>query len=191
MQLDSYDDGGLLTALAIVNALAIGHAFGRPAPTGDRLEAMAQVLSTDPTSAAMLRGEDVPGFVVLAEQLRGVFDELDRDDVDAAAARLNDMLAAHPAHPHLAKEDGRWRVHHHSSDAALVPMTTSICAEGLARFIGAGHAARVGVCNAASCDRVYVDLSKNGSRLFCSTACQNRVKAAAFRQRQSTSSASP
>ncbi|MPZ62329.1 MAG: hypothetical protein GEU93_13755 [Propionibacteriales bacterium] len=64
-------------------------------------------------------------------------------------------------------------------------MATSICAEGIARFIGAGNAGRLGTCKATNCDRVYVDLSKNGSRRFCSTACQNRVKAAAFRERQS------
>ncbi|MFC6935784.1 CGNR zinc finger domain-containing protein [Actinomadura yumaensis] len=33
------------------------------------------------------------------------------------------------------------------------------------------------------CDRVYVDTSRNGTRRFCSTACQNRVKTAAFRAR--------
>ena len=32
-------------------------------------------------------------------------------------------------------------------------------------------------------DRVYLDASKNGTRRFCSTACQNRVKAAAHRAR--------
>ena len=31
-----------------------------------------------------------------------------------------------------------------------------------------------------------VDVSRNGTRRFCSTACQNRVKAAAFRERQKT-----
>jgi hypothetical protein len=31
---------------------------------------------------------------------------------------------------------------------------------------------------------VFVDVSRNGTKRFCSTACQNRVKAAAFRARQ-------
>ncbi|WP_456236959.1 CGNR zinc finger domain-containing protein [Actinomadura physcomitrii] len=35
-------------------------------------------------------------------------------------------------------------------------------------------------------DRVYVDTSRNGKRRFCSTACQNRVKTAAFRARAHT-----
>ena len=100
-----------------------------------------------------------------------------------AASRLNVLLADHPAHPHLAKEGGRWRLHHHPVDAALVPMYTSICAEGLARIVGAGGGARLGTCEGPACDRVFADVSKNASRRFCSTACQNRVKAAAFRRR--------
>jgi predicted RNA-binding Zn ribbon-like protein len=31
---------------------------------------------------------------------------------------------------------------------------------------------------------VFVDLSRNGSRRFCSAACQNRTKAAALRARR-------
>ena len=49
--------------------------------------------------------------------------------------------------------------------------------------IGSAQADRLGVCQAPVCDRVYVDASKNGTRRFCSTACQNRVKAAAHRAR--------
>ena len=40
---------------------------------------------------------------------------------------------------------------------------------------------RLGVCTAPRCDRVYVDTSRNGTRRYCSTSCQNRVKTAAFR----------
>jgi predicted RNA-binding Zn ribbon-like protein len=46
------------------------------------------------------------------------------------------------------------------------------------------YADRLGVCSAESCDRVFVDTSRNGTRRFWSTACQNRIKAAAFRHRQ-------
>ena len=113
-----------------------------------------------------------------------MFEDVHGGDVDGAAARLNQLLAEHPAHPHLAKEHGQWRLHHHPADAALVPMYTSICAEGLARMIGAGAVTASARARAPACDRVYVDVSKNASRRFCSTTCQNRVKAAAFRRRQ-------
>ena len=40
-------------------------------------------------------------------------------------------------------------------------------------------------CAADDCSGVLVDLSRNRSRRFCSTACSNRVNVAAFRARQS------
>jgi len=50
--------------------------------------------------------------------------------------------------------------------------------------LGGEYWDRLGVCTAPRCDRVYVDTSRNGSKRFCSTACQNRVKSAAFRERR-------
>ena len=43
---------------------------------------------------------------------------------------------------------------------------------------------RLGVCAADRCDRVFVDVSRNAGKRFCSLSCQNRVKAAAFRGRR-------
>ena len=53
-----------------------------------------------------------------------------------------------------------------------------------APLLGSDLRGRIGVCTAPRCDRVYVDASRNGTRRFCSTSCQNRVKTAAFRARQ-------
>jgi predicted RNA-binding Zn ribbon-like protein len=180
----SYEDSGVVVAVDLVNELALERAFGRPVAAADPLEVLRQILAIDPASAARLRRRDVPGFVALARRLREIFVDLHGGDVDAAAGRLNALLATHPAHPHLAKEHGSWRLHHHPTDAALVPMCTAICAEGMARMLGAGDGTRLGTCDSDDCDRVFLDGSKNASRRFCSTACQNRVKAAAFRRRQ-------
>jgi predicted RNA-binding Zn ribbon-like protein len=183
VQLDGYADAGVLTSVELINELAAGHR-GTAKPTNDILAALARILAVDPPSVAQLRDGDAPGFVGLARRLHEVFDDLHRGDVDAAASQLNDLLAKHPAHPHLSKEEGHWRLHHHPIDAALVPMWTSICAEGMARTIGAGFGERLGTCEAPDCERVFLDVSKNASRRFCSTTCQNRVKAAAFRLRR-------
>jgi len=171
-------DAGVIVAIALANELT------RP-EIEDPKAAIAAILAFDPTSRAMFRSKDVPGFVTLAHRLRKMFASLDDEDVDAAAEQLNSMLAAHPAHQYLAKEEGVWRLHHHPADAPLVPMYTSICAEGMARMIGGGYAERFGICDASNCSRVFFDNSKNGTRRFCSVTCQNRVKTAAFRLRQS------
>jgi len=171
-----------VAAVKLVNQLAPA-AGAAPPPAGQR-RALARILAVDPPSVARLTERDLPAFAALAASLRPVFHDLGRGAVDAAAKRVNDLLARHPAHPHLAREGGRWRLHHHPADTALVPMWAASCAEAVARMIGAGHAARFGVCAAPGCGRVYFDVSKNGSRRFCSTTCQNRVKAAAFRVRR-------
>jgi predicted RNA-binding Zn ribbon-like protein len=185
VELDSYLDAGVFTAVLLINGLTPGNERGRPRPpVSDPLGAVRTAIAIDPPSVARLTADDLAAFTELAERLREVFVALDGGDVDGGAAAVNGLLAEHAATPHLAKEDGRWRLHHHPVDVDVVPMFTAICAEAVARFIGAGHGERLGVCRADACDRVFVDGSRNGSRRFCSTACQNRVKTAAFRRRQ-------
>jgi predicted RNA-binding Zn ribbon-like protein len=188
VQFDSYDHAGARTAVDLVNGLAVAHAFGRTVERRDPRDVIDPILAGDPTWPRP-RMDDIPELVALAARLRAVFDEIDGGDLDGAARRLNDLLAAHPAYPYLAKEGRVWRLHHHPADADLVPMASAICAEALARVIGAGAADRLGTCGADECERVFLDASKNGSRRFCSTTCQNRVKASAFRRRHGAGSA--
>jgi predicted RNA-binding Zn ribbon-like protein len=190
VELDSYLDAGLFTAALLVNGLTPGHERGRPVgAAADPVGVIRQAVAIDPPSVAQVSPADVAPFTALAQRLRNAFTALDAGDVDAAAGEVNELLATHAASPHLAKEDGRWRLHHHPVDVGLVPMYTAICAEAVARLIGAGEAERLGVCHADACDRVFVDESRNGSRRFCSTSCQNRVKTAAFRRRHAKPSA--
>jgi len=183
VKLDSYKDAGLLVSEALINELAPGQEREVPLAAREAMATLSRILAVDPPSVAQLASSHVPAFIALAKRLRSVFVDLQHRDVDAAATTLNDLLAAHPAHPHLAKQRGRWRLHHHPHDAPLVPMWTAICAAGLAEMIGDGAAQRLGTCERAECGRVYVDVSKNASRRFCSLTCQNRVKVATFRER--------
>jgi predicted RNA-binding Zn ribbon-like protein len=116
---------------------------------------------------------------------RIVFAAVAAGDVDAAARRVNELIAATGAHPWLDSHDGEpWHLHFHGSGDSLAIGWAAGCATGLAVVLGSDLHGRIGVCTAARCDRVYVDTSRNGTRRFCSTTCQNRVKAAAFRARQ-------
>ncbi|MGL5823286.1 MAG: CGNR zinc finger domain-containing protein [Nocardioides sp.] len=178
MIFDSYRDAGLFVAADLVNH----HRHDKLTP-----ETLRGVLATDPDSVRRLRDEHLPGFARLARQLEPVFAHLSDGDEDATADRLNHILSRHPAHPHLAKEDGRWRLHHHPDSIELFPMWAAICAEALARLLAHGHASRVGTCAAPPCADVYIDTSRNGTRRFCSTTCQNRTKTAAFRARRTSS----
>lgn len=86
--------------------------------------------------------------------------------------------------PELDRHDGEpWHLHYTAADGTLVNGWAAGCATGLAVVLGSSLCDRLGVCTAPACDRVFVDTSRNGTRRFCSTSCQNRVKAAAFRHR--------
>jgi predicted RNA-binding Zn ribbon-like protein len=176
-------DAGTLAAVGLVNALTPGHAHGKLMVGISVLDSVRQVVAIDPPSITALLESDARGFVALAEQLRMVFTSLNEGNIDSAAGILNAILAVHPATPYLSKEGDVWHLHHHAADAAVLPMWTAICAEGLARMIGAQMAHRLGICEAVQCDRVFADTSKNATRRFCSTACQTRTKTAAFRSK--------
>ena len=181
VKLDSYRDAGVLVSIDLVNAFAIG-GEGEQTPWA-AIATLKRILAVDADSVAALRPAHAKGFAGLARELHRVFSDLAAGSLDTAATLVNRLLHRHPAHPHLAKEGGRWRLHHHPEDATLLPMWTAICAEGLASMIAADKASRLGVCERVECGRAYVDLTRNGSRRFCCLNCQNRVKVAAFRER--------
>ncbi|GAA2760097.1 CGNR zinc finger domain-containing protein [Actinopolymorpha rutila] len=105
-------------------------------------------------------------------------------DLACAAATINTLLARTGARPQLDPQPGGgWHVHFHGTDDTLATGWAAGCATGIALALGSNLAGRLGLCDADRCDRVYVDTSKNGSRRFCSTACQNRTKSAAYRAR--------
>ena len=106
-------------------------------------------------------------------------------DIDAAAHAVNALLRRTGARPSLDRHDGEpWHLHFHGTEETLATGWAAGCAAGLAVVLGGDGWGRLGVCTAPRCDRVYVDTSRNGTRRFCSAACQNRVKAAVFRERQ-------
>jgi predicted RNA-binding Zn ribbon-like protein len=177
VKLDSYRDAGILVSIELVNELVVD----RPEEQAPRV--LKRILAVDAGSVAALRPVHAKGFTGLARELHRVFMDLAGGALDTAAARLNRLLAKHPAHPHLAKEGGRWRLHHHPENAPLLSMWAAICAEGLASMISTDKASRLGICERVECGRAYVDLTRNGSRRFCCLNCQNRMKVAAFRAR--------
>jgi predicted RNA-binding Zn ribbon-like protein len=184
---NSHTDAVVRTAVALVNLLTPGEDRSRvyEPPAGDERVAALNALFKSAGSRTEVTSAGAEAFVPVAVGLRGVFSAVAAGDVDGAAHRVNDMLAATGAHPALARHDGEpWHLHFDSADEASPSKGWAAgCATGLAVVLGGELYDRIGVCTAPHCDRVYVDTSRNGSRRFCSTACQNRVKAAAFRER--------
>jgi predicted RNA-binding Zn ribbon-like protein len=116
------------------------------------------------------------------ELLRDIW-VLDRDDaVDA----VNRMLREARAVPHLVRHDDYdWHIHATEPDAPLAERIRVEAAMGLIDVIRMDETRRLRVCGADDCDGLFLDLSRNGSKRFCSVRCGNRVNMTAFRARKS------
>jgi hypothetical protein len=186
----SHVDAIVTAAVNLVNAVTPGEARGRSftQPTGkDLRDAVSEALRGRRPEPPPITADDAAALAEMAGWLRSVFDSIERDDVDDAALTLNALLAETGARPQLDRHDGQpWHLHFHGRADTLAEGWAAGCATGLAIALGTDMYDRLGVCTAPRCDRVYVDVSRNGRRRFCSTSCQNRVKAAAFRARQVT-----
>jgi predicted RNA-binding Zn ribbon-like protein len=180
-------------AVSLVNMLTPGQDRGQPHPPPDDAGLPGTATAALRTGNPETRDVSLPEAIELrsiAAQLRAVFEAVAAGDVDSAARKVNHLLAATGAHPWLDRHDGEpWHLHFHGSQDSLVTGWAAGCATGLAVVLGSDLHGRIGVCTAPRCDRVYVDTSRNGTRRFCSTTCQNRVKTAAFRTRQAHAAA--
>jgi predicted RNA-binding Zn ribbon-like protein len=177
-------------AARLVNELTPGQRRGHPydSPAGAaRIRATATALSGRTGRMPTVTARDADALTRHATDMRMAFQAAQDGDLSTAAQTLNTLLDRTGARPQLDPlTNGQWHVHFHGADDGLATGWAAGCATGLALAIGSNLAGRLGLCLADRCDRVYVDTSKNGSRRFCSIACQNRVKAAAYRARSST-----
>lgn len=184
MDFNSHTDETVAIAVRVINALTPGEARGKPyePPTGAGLR---ELLRTTMGPKADVRDQDVAELTTTATWLRAAFQAVADGDLDAAAGIVNELLVRTRARPYLDRHDGEpWHLHYHGPDDSLASGWGAAWATAIAIVLGSEFHDRLGVCTAPRCDRVYVDTSRNGTRRFCSTACQNRVKAAAFRARR-------
>jgi predicted RNA-binding Zn ribbon-like protein len=184
---NSHTDVVIGVAVALVNLLTPGEMRGRgyqPPEADERTAAVNALLGA--AGGREASWEEAAELCFVAAELRGVFEAVSADALDDAAARANALLARTGARPQLERHDGQsWHLHFHAADGSLPNGWAAGCATGLAVVLGGEMPDRLGVCTAPRCDRVYVDTSRNGTRRYCSTSCQNRVKTAAFRARLS------
>ncbi|TFD85746.1 zf-CGNR multi-domain protein [Cryobacterium lactosi] len=106
---------------------------------------------------------------------------LDRDD---AALEVNALLQSGRARPRLMRHDGLdWHLHATDPEAPLAERIRVEVALALVDVIRTDETGRLRACAAEDCAGILVDLSRNGSKRFCSIRCGNRMNTIAFRQR--------
>lgn len=110
---------------------------------------------------------DLDRLKLLRAELAGVFAAASDGDDQAAAGALNALLMVHPVHPVLVQHDGEpWHVHLNES-GSMTDRYAATSVIGLSLMLSALGTERLGLCAIASCDRVYIDGSKNKSRRYC------------------------
>ena len=106
---------------------------------------------------------------------------------DHGAAELASLRALRPvlrALPQLRRHDGLdWHIHAVPNDAPLARRVLVEVAMAMVDLIRADELSRLSVCADDRCEGLVLDLSRNRSRRYCSTACANRNAVAAYRAR--------
>ena len=116
--------------------------------------------------------------------LRPVLRELLTAERDVAAELVNTLLADAQAVPQLRRHDGLdWHIHAVPADAPFERRVAVEAAMAMIDVIRADELSRLSVCVDQRCEGLVLDLSRNRSRRFCSTACANRNAVAAYRAR--------
>jgi len=106
-------------------------------------------------------------------------------DRDAAVDEINRMLREAKALPRLVRHDGMdWHLHATAPDAPLAERMRVEAALALGDVIRTNEMGRLRVCAADDCSGLLLDLSRNGSKRFCSVRCGNRMNMIAFRERR-------
>ncbi|GEK85875.1 CGNR zinc finger domain-containing protein [Microbacterium aerolatum] len=86
---------------------------------------------------------------------------------------------------HVVRHDGAdWHLHAVADDRPLPERVLAETAMALLDIVRADEGSRLTVCADDDCQGVVLDLSRNRSRRYCSTACTNRNAVAAYRARQ-------
>jgi predicted RNA-binding Zn ribbon-like protein len=105
-----------------------------------------------------------------------------RDDmVDSVNTALRDVTFD----AHVVRHDGGdWHLHAVADDRPLPERVLAETAMALLDVVRADEGRRIAVCADEGCEGVVLDLSRNRSRRYCSTACTNRNAVAAYRARR-------
>jgi predicted RNA-binding Zn ribbon-like protein len=124
-------------------------------------------------------------------ELRTAFEIASHGNEVGAVRELNDLLDRHSITPQIAGHDTQsWHLHVGNSSSSVAELLVAEALLGLAILACDLSPLRLGVCQAADCDHVFVDASPNQSRRYCSDRCSSRANVAAYRARRRAAAAS-
>lgn len=170
----------LVTAVDLVNTSPAARgreALGTVADLAALLERL-QVAGAGPLTEA-----DLAAVRGVREDVRPLFAAPDRV---VAVGRLNGLLGQTRLTLQLTEHDGfPLHAHYRAAEATPAARLAADCGLALARVFVEGEQERLRTCAAAGCALVFVDGSRNRSRVYCdSRTCGNRMHVAAHRARR-------
>ncbi|WP_414939031.1 CGNR zinc finger domain-containing protein [Amycolatopsis sp. cmx-11-51] len=134
----------------------------------------------DRMTVAAVQKREATEIVAWTRRLRRVFEADPAERVDLVNALLFDSASK----PYISTHEGKApHLHYVDAHAGTVARVHAYTAGGLAHLV-CDAPDRFGVCSREGCETVYVDVSRNGRRRFCSTRCATRVHVADHRTRQ-------
>jgi predicted RNA-binding Zn ribbon-like protein len=97
---------------------------------------------------------------------------------------VNGLLGEAVARPYISTHDGHApHLHYADENADVVTRVKAVTAAGIAYVRAESDPDRLGRCAAPDCRTVFVDISQNGRRRYCSRQCATRVHVSAHRSR--------
>jgi len=104
---------------------------------------------------------------------------------DEMAEHVNSALAEAHLAPRLVRHDGvDWHLHAVADERPLAERVLIETAMALIDVIRTDEGSRISICADDTCQALALDLSRNRSKRYCSTACTNRNAVAAYRARR-------
>ena len=167
--------------LAMQSAVALANSAEEP-DTLTTTEQLAEFFS-EHRYTGRFTGE--PDELEAVRALRPALRELLTSSRDDAVEIVNAMLRDARALPQLVQHDDvGWHLHAVEDERPFATRIAVETAMAMIDVIRADELSRLDVCADAECRGLVLDLSRNRSRRFCSTACGNRAAVAAYRARQ-------
>ncbi|HEU5112221.1 MAG TPA: ABATE domain-containing protein [Acidimicrobiia bacterium] len=179
MNFSHYSDQTVELAVDLVNTDEL---------TGDEIATLAdletfltQYESLLPPDQQPATEKDLKKLHRLRDDLRAIFTA---PDTETAVAQLNRILEKNNATPRVSMHDGEPHLHYEPVNAPMASRVAAIAAMGLAGVIVENGISRFGSCSASNCRDVFVDATRNRSRVHCCHSCSTREAVAAYRKRQ-------
>lgn len=129
--------------------------------------------------------DDIARLRELRRDVRAIFVDAGAGEHVSAVRRLNALLDSVTVRPRVTGHDGEpWHMHVNEEATSMFDGFASVSIVGLAAYLVDFGIERLGVCEAARCENVFLDSSSNISRRYCTERCASRANVAAYRARR-------